>query len=347
MPTWFSIINRFDIKGELSESCIDGLAKNRDLSVVQTRVPLRSESWRMLNEMLIKRRPDVEIRVYDHGLKSCDLSLLEHIPDVERLSLDRLQSVSNFEFISMLRKLKSVSVGISDLKSFEFLESLPDSIEKVFLGATKSKTPSLQGLSKLTKIRELHIEGQTKDIDTIGNLLELEKLLLRSVSPADIGFIRKLSKLWSLDIKLGGIKNLNPLEGLANLKYLELWQVKGLSDISVVSSLVGLQYLFLQSLINVTVLPDMSRLRNLRRVHLESMRGLQNIDGLAKAPVLEEFVHLCALNMDPEQYESLIRMPSLRKGLFGVSSEKKSEQIEALMKKHGVEQYKHQNFKFR
>lgn len=347
MTTVRLLLDRIDITEEVSEICIERLLHNPNLKVIQTRIPLSEQSWKMLNDGLIKSRPEVEIRVYDHGLRSCDLSLLRNIPDVENLSLDCLQSVSNFDFVIGLRKLKSISVDIFKLESFEFLESLPQTVEKVLLGTTKSKKPSLRGLSKLKNIRELYIEGQTKDIEVIGSLFELEKLVLRSVAPSDIGFVRSLPKLWSLDIKLGGIKDLSRLEGLENLKYLELWQVRGLSDLSVVASLCGLQYLFLQSLINVTVLPDMSKLRNLRRVYLESMKGLQNIDGVAKAPALEEFIHICSLNMDTEQYESLIRMPSLRKGLFGVSSEKKSEQVEALMKKHGVEQYKHENFKFR
>lgn len=341
------LLDRFDIRADLSEIDVERLIHAPNLTVVQTRRPLSCQSWALLNDRLIKRRPEIQIRIYDQGLSQFDLSILEYLPDVENLELDYLQSVSNFNFVLGLQKLKSISVDIFNLETFEFLESLPQDIEKVSLGKTKSKKPSLKWLSKLKNIRELHIEGQAKDIHAIGDLCKLEKLVLRSVTSCDIRFIRSLPRLWSLEIKLGGISDLSPLAGLANLKYLELWQVRGLSNLSVLGSLTGLQFLFLQSLINVTDLPDMRSLKALRRVYLESMKGLQNLDGLAKAPVLEEFIHLCALNFDPEHYESLIGMPSLRRGFFGVSNEKKNKRVEALMKEHGVEQYKHEVFQFR
>lgn len=338
--------DRLEIQQDVSESCIDMVISDKNVKVIQTSHPISSDSWKLIGEKLIKLRPDIEIRIYGHYSKSCDLSTLDYIPNVENLSVDCLRSVSNFERVERLRKLRLLSVGIYNLDTFSFLESLPDSIEKLFLGATKSKKPSLEGLTKLAKIRELYIEGQNKELEVIGELRQLEKLVLRFVSPADISFIRKLPKLWSLDIKLGGIKDLHSLEGLANLKYLELWQVKGLSDISVISSLVGLQYIFLQSLTNVVVFPDLRNLINLRRVYLETMKGLQELDGLFNGPALEEFIHVCAQNMSPEQYEPLLRMKSLQKALFGFASGKKNSQIELLMEKYKINKYTHEKFKF-
>ena len=60
------------------------------------------------------------------------------------------------------------------------------------------------------------------------------------------------------------------------LKYLELWQIRGLSDISVVSSLSDLQYLFLQALRNVDGIPDLSRLTRLRKVSGEHAGQLRS-----------------------------------------------------------------------
>jgi hypothetical protein len=253
---------------------------------------------------------------------------------------------SGIERITQLRALKSLSVGIYNLDNFDFLNFLPQSMEKLFLGATKSKKPKLDGLSNLQNIKELYLEGQNNNIEIIGELENIEKLVLRSVSPKNLSFLRKLKKLWSLDIKLGGIKNLSAIEGLENLKYLELWQIKGLSDISVISSLNGLQYLFLQSLRNVQRFPDLSNLARLRRIYLETMKGLEDLEGLFNATALEEFIHVCAQNMTPNQYELLLELKFLKRALFGFGSAKKNSLMENMMKQKGIEKYSHEPFVF-
>ncbi len=338
--------DRLEIQDDILESCIEGVVNDPKVKVIQTCGPITTDSWKLLNDLLIPKRPDIEIRIYGHYSKVCDLSTLTYIPSVEKLSVDCLIDVSDLENIAHLKALKSLSVGIYNLDNFDFLESLPQSMETLFLGATKSKKPKLDGLSNLPNLKELYIEGQNKNIEIIGELEFLEKLTLRSVSPKDIGFLRKLNRLWSLDIKLGGIKDLSAIEGLENIKYLELWQIKGLTDVSVISSLTGLQYLFLQSLRNVDEFPDLSNITKLRRVYLETMKGLEDLEGLFNAPVLEEFIHLCAQNMAPDQYAKLLRMKSLKKALFGFGSDKKNKQMGSMMKKMGIEKYSHVPFVF-
>lgn len=339
--------DRFEILDNVSESCIDMVAENPKVKVLQTSSPITIDSWKLINDRLIGSRPDIQIRIYGHYSAPCDLNILQYIPSVENLAIDCLRDASNFDHIKELKRLKSLSVGIYHLDSFDFLKSLPKSIEKIFLGGTKSNKPSLDGLENLTNLKELYIDGQNKNLDAIGNLNQLERLTLRSVSPNDIKFVRNLPKLWSLDIKLGGIRDLNPIEGLHNLKYLELWQVKGLSDISVVSTLIGLQYLFLQSLINVKAFPDMCNLVNIRRIYLEAMKGLEDLEGLFNAPNLEEFIHVRAQNMTPNKYEPLLKLASLKKALFGFGSDKKNQQMDKMMQDHNIKKYTHEQFAFK
>jgi hypothetical protein len=132
---------------------------------------------------------------------------------------------------------------------------------------------------------------------------------LRSLSTPGLEYISKLPRLWSLDIKLGGIQNLSAISGKESIKYLELWQIRGLSDISVVSSLIGLQSLFLQSLRNVSRIPGLSKLTRLRRLSLENMKGLRDVSAIRQAPALEQFIHVAAQNIRPEQYQDLLDDP--------------------------------------
>jgi hypothetical protein len=166
----------------------------------------------------------------------------------------------------------------------------------------------------------IYIEGQAKNIEVLSDLVALQDVTLRSIATPDVSYLKPLRQLWSLDIKLGGIRDLHAIEGMENLKYLELWQIRGLSDISVISSLTGLQYLFLQALPHVKALPPLERLSALRRVYLENMKGLEDISSLEHAPALEEFIHMSARNMEPEDYLPLARNPRLKRAAVGFGS---------------------------
>jgi hypothetical protein len=339
--------DRVNFVKELSEKEIEFIATNHEIKVLQTAELVDSNSWAIINELLLIKRPDLQIRVYGHYSQNFDLSFVQQLTNVRNLAIDCISDASNIEVLGALHNLETLSVGIYSLESFDFLYLLPISLTKLFLGNTKSKKSDLVGLKRFSNLVDLYIDGQQKNIEAIGELQALQKLVLRSVTPKDISFIRKLEKLWSLDIKLGGIKNLNFLEDLSNIKYLELWQIQGLSDISVISSLTGLQYLYLQSLRNVTTLPDMTKLKNLRRVYLETMKGLRDISGLLKAPALEEFAHVCARNMTPEQYQELFTVHTLKKARFGFGSDYKNEKVLELMKANGVEELTWTPFEFR
>jgi hypothetical protein len=103
-----------------------------------------------------------------------------------------------------------------------------------------------------------------------------------------------------------------------------------LSDLDFISSLTGLQYLFLQSLRNVIRIPDLSKLSKLRRLHLENMKALIDLTAIAHAPVLEEFSHFSAQNIDPAKYIDLLKMASLKSVRVGFGSRKKNEDFAAL-----------------
>jgi hypothetical protein len=172
-------------------------------------------------------------------------------------------------------------------------------------------------------------------IGALSELLRLENLTLRSISTEDLNYIAGLPQLWSLDIKLGGIQNLSAIADKDNIKYLELWQVRGLADLGAISSLSGLQYLFLQSLRNVRKIPDLSRLSRLRKLYLENMKGLKDVSAIFRAPALEEFVHVSAQNIPPEKYNDLMLMSTLRRLRVGFGSHKKSEEFESLVLRSG------------
>jgi hypothetical protein len=320
------------------------LVSDPKVRTLQCSSPAEPGTWDLLNRILFAARPEIELRVY--GLSVCDLSFLDRMNNVRRFSADCLMSAASLERIAALENLKELTVDIYGLDSFNFLEHVPDGIKSLCLGVTKSKKPRLDLLSRFQSLSLLYLEGQQQGIEVLSELTKLEDLTLRSITTEGLDYISKLPLLWSLDIKLGGITNLSAIADKESIKYLELWQIRGLVDIRGVSSLRGLQFLFLQSLRNVSRIPDLSKLSKLRRLYLENLKGLQDVGAICYAPALEEFIHVSAQNIRPEQYVGLMRMPSLRRLVVGFGSRKKNDDFKNLMLRSGKTDYSHTQFEF-
>jgi hypothetical protein len=340
--------NRQEFRGAVSASEVQSLIGDADLRVLQASSEVETGTWELLNAEFFSKRHDVELRVYGFYSSVCDLSFLSKMREVRHFSADCLTKARGIEHVADLPKLESLSVGIFNLESFDFLAGLPaNQIQKLGLELTKSKRPSLELLQRFKNLKTLYLEGQQKGIEVISTLTALEDLTLRSISPSELNFLRNLSRLWSLDIKLGGVKDLSALRGMNQVKYLELWQVKGLSDITPISDMLGLQYLFLQSLRNVAALPDFSKLPCLRRIYLENMKGLTDVSSAAAAPALEEFAHASASGMEPEDYDAILKGKCLRAASVWFGSDKKNERFRQLAASHGVADYEYREFTFR
>ena len=331
----------FDFTGSVTRAEVAKLMADPNVKTVQTKVPAESSTWDFLNRELFQARPDIELRLYGFYSDTCDLRILRQTGNVRHLVADCLMTATGVENIASLTKLESLSVGIYDLDSFAFLDSLPcEQIVSLSLQATASKRPALRSLERFTNLTTLSIEGHKKDIEVIGSLKRVEDLTLRSIGPVDLSFLQSLTDLWSLDIKLGGIRDLSGLANMDQLLYLELWQVKGLSDLSVISTLRGLQFLFLQSMINVVRLPDFSDLKDLRRVHCENMNGLTDLSSLSTTSVLQEVFFSTTRGQEPEEYEWIVKLDNLWRATVTLGSLDRNERFKKIAARYGVEEYR-------
>jgi hypothetical protein len=323
---------------------VEQLVSDPKARTLQCSSPVESGTWDLLNRILFVERPEIELRVY--GASVYDFSFLNVMKNVRRFSADCLMLATGLERIASLENLRELEIDIYGLDSFDFLEHVPDEIKSLSLGVTKSEKPRLDLLSRFQSLNQLYLEGQQQGIEVLSELTKLEDLTLRSIGTEGLDYISELPLLWSLDIKLGCIRNLSAIADKESIKYLELWQVRGLVDISVVSSLRGLQFLFLQSLRNVSRIPDLSKLSKLRRLYLENLKGLRDVSAICHAPALEEFIHVSAQNIRPEQYVDLMRMPSLRRLVVGFGSHRKNEDFKDLTLRSGKSVYSPTKFEF-
>ena len=322
----------------LTKREVRSLLQDRDLKVLQCSSPVDLRTWDLLNDNFFTKRPDIKLRVYGFYQQVCDLAFTSRMTNVHHFSADRLMDAVEVNHIASMEKLESLGIGIYHLESFDFLNQITQRLKSLFLGQTKSKKPDLSSLRRFESLNQIYIEGQQKNIEVLSELENLQDVTLRSISTPDISYLKPLHRMWSLDIKLGGITDLNAIQGMETIKYLELWQIRGLSEINVISTLTGLQFLFLQSLRRVTALPSLTRLNKLKRIYLENMNGLEDVRNLEFAPALEEFTHVIANNMQPDDYIPLLRNPCLKKAAAWFGSDKKNKRFRELMREYKIEQ---------
>lgn len=248
---------------------------------------------------------------------------LEERPNVS-LRATAGRSISNLAFLRFFPRLRHFTVDGYTLEDFRGLDYLSEDLESLTIGATRKRRLSLTTLSRFKRLQTLYLEGQQKDIEALGELSSLEDLTLRSITLPDLSALLPLKNLRSLDIKLGGTKNLGLLPEIGALEYVELWLVRGLSDVSPLAEISTLQELFLQALKRVTWLPSFAASGQLKKVTLDTMRGLTDLSPIAAAPNLEELQLIGMNHLQPEAVLPFMNHPRLARGRWGLGSSRKN-----------------------
>ena len=244
---------------------------------------------------------------YDHSI--VDLEFLRYFPTLRRFGADALWD---------------------SLTSLDGLRHLPANLEQLGIGATKAKL-DLAILARFPELTWLFLEGQTKHLEVISGLARLDDLTLRSITMPDLSLLQPLRRLRSLDLKLGGTHDLRLLPRVGELRYLELWMIRGLTDVSAVGQIPSLRSLFLQALRQVETLPDFRQAAELRRVRLETMKGLRDLRPLATAPVLEGVELIDMRHLQPADLAPLVGLPLLKAVTPGLGSRRKNEAAAAML----------------
>jgi hypothetical protein len=270
---------------------------------------LTDEDFRRLGEWFLPY-PEMSLRAYgsyDHSIT--DLEFLRFFPTLRRFNGDALWD---------------------SLASLDGLRHLPPDLEELGIGATKAKL-DLAVLARFPELTWLFLEGQTKHLEVISRLRKLDDLTLRSITMPDLALLTPLKRLRSLDLKLGGTRDLRLLPRVGELRYLELWMIRGLTDVSAVGELSTLRVLFLQALRQVDHLPDFRHATELRRVRLETMKGLRDLSPLATAPALERVELIDMRHLRPEDLAPLTGMPRLKAVTPGLGSHRKNQAAAAML----------------
>jgi len=273
--------------------------------VVQFRGALSSDELEEVSSLL-RKHPAVSLRVYGRGAFPT-LDFLEHFPTLERVAIEcfDLQDISGLRFLR------------PDLKQLSF-------------GQTKKRF-SVSPLARFSQLERLWLYGHSKNIEVLGELRQLRRLSLRGITLPTLRLLTSLDELEVLELKLGGTRDLRELPHIGRLRYFETFLVRGLSDLRPVAGIETLEYLFLQAQKQVTSMPSFERASKLRRVHLQTMKGLRDLAPLARAPALETLVAVDMGHLMPEHFRPFVRHPTLREAAIGLGSNKKNVAVDALL----------------
>ncbi|WP_251046231.1 hypothetical protein [Arthrobacter sp. ISL-85] len=97
-----------------------------------------------------------------------------------------------------------------------------------------------------------------------------------------------------------------------NLSYLQVNQVRGLSDLSFLSRVKTLRFLSIYGLPKVEQLPSLAPLVHLRRLEVGSMKGLSELAPALEAPALRELVLTRAVPLASGDPDAIKDHPTLQ-----------------------------------
>ncbi|HST26526.1 MAG TPA: hypothetical protein VLJ76_11075 [Gaiellaceae bacterium] len=274
--------------------------------IIQFQEPFGDDEYRRLARWL-ENYPEMTLRVFSSPTIR-DLEFLRFFPSLQSFAADTL-----FYF-----------------ESADGLRHLPSTLRGLGLGAMR-RPIDLSILERFPELTWLFLEKHQKGIEALSRLTRLEDLTLRSIKLPDLSLLVPLESLRSLDLKLGGTNDLGLLPEVGQLRYLELWRIRGLSDLSTVGGLPRLRHLFLQALPQVTTLPDFSEASSLRRIHLETMKGIRDLRPIATAPALEELVLGDLPQLQPDDLRPLVGHPTLRAVTAHLGGARKNAEAKALL----------------
>lgn len=142
-------------------------------------------------------------------------------------------------------------------------------------------------------------------------LAPVRRLTLWAVDSPD-GLLANLPNLDWLDVRGGSGASADFVMGCDRLRYLQINQVRGLSDVSAVGGLENLELLSLYGLPKVTALPSLARLRSLARLELGSLKGLGSIAPVLDAPALEELLLIRAVSLGADDPRRIRDAPQVK-----------------------------------
>lgn len=291
-----------------------------------------------LRTRFFNTHPHIPFRVY--GGTDLDLSFLEELPMLERLSISVSDSIHNPQFLLGLTRLKHLDLELPKVVQPDILRHIPASVVGLTVAPQgKKQMLDLEPVAGRKQLMALTLVEYDKGLSAmLPTLSGLRKLHLRSIGARkDLDAIEALSELRSVTLQLGSTYELGALAKLPKLRYLQLWRIAKLTSADFIGQLRWLEYLFLETLNSVSRFPETRDLSKLRLVKLAAMKGLRDFATLEQAPALEEFVFQKADHQRPEDFLPVLRNKTIQRAGFGFGRKADVTAMKTIADQHGVD----------
>jgi hypothetical protein len=151
--------------------------------------------------------------------------------------------------------------------------------------------------------------------------------------------IGNLGHVKALHLHGGGLPDLAAVTQFDALRFLEIWNVRGLSNFDALGALPTMEVLKLDTLSRFERFPDMSGSTALRRLYTGELRSLVDVSGLRSAGSLVEVsLGLCP-RLDPAQLSVLTALPLLKRIEVGLGTKAKDTIVSRMFGNYGRPDY--------
>lgn len=150
------------------------------------------------------------------------------------------------------------------------------------------KILNLQYFKEFPYLEELHVGGKVKNLDAVGDLEELNYLALHSISKLPLHFINRLRKLKNLRILLGGREHIQEIEENEIIEDLEIVRVRGLHDLTNITSFQALNRLVIEDQIKLQEISFDKEMKVLEELSIRNCKGLTGLTGMEQLPWLHK-----------------------------------------------------------
>lgn len=278
---WKNFNGNINIYEDLDSSDLAKLLREdhiHSLQFYRFKNPAR-KTWEVLNEFY-RANPQFGHHIFWHD--PVDFSFLDYIPSVSDLSVT---SFLTTDFTPLLKMTN---------------------LQRLRIGETKSTSIDLSFISEFKSLKSLYIDGMKKGLQCIAELLELQTLTLRGIKLANLDFITGLKNLGELHLLFGSYKNLEAISTAKNLRTLEMSRTRQIPNYYFLNSLESLDSLCFEGMSTIEVLPDLSGLKNLKKIRIDNNSRLRDISSLEQLDKLEQLVMFFPENFKAELRKTLI-----------------------------------------
>ena len=197
----------------------------------------------------------------------------------------------DLSFLELYAGISGIEIHLPAVTDLSPLSTIAPNLRFVNLGEFKSAKVSLASLAGCSKVELLSLNRVKKDFEVVSELGSITDLYLTGYGPKQIASISRLSSIKNLYLGFGTMADLFEIAGMTSLLNLELMWIKKLHDLEAIKQLAALETLKLANLKQVIKLPDLSGLGNFRSLGIDTLNGLESLDGIRRCGLEELAVY--------------------------------------------------------